>query len=602
MKLTEGLGREFRFIKRALSLLQRIAPVRSSSKSLVCDDFESVVDRYPHNIAIIFEGKSLTYTELDQMANRYAHWARGQKLKAGDTVAVFLPNRLEYIAIWLGLSKLGIVSALINSSLSGPGLAHCINISGAGTTIIDQSTFDTFTQVSGQLMRQHNIWVLDLNEAHEGDHIRSLNRQLRGASLVRPEAQLREDLSADATALYIYTSGTTGLPKAARISNARVQLYMQAFASISQMSDKDRLYICLPLYHSTGGLCGVGAALMNGGAIVLKRKFSASQFWADIKSESCTHLVYIGELCRYLINSDQAADPKDETDHKLRLAFGNGMRHEVWTRFQTRFKVPEIQEFYGSTEGNVNLFNFDGKPGAIGRVPKYLKSRFNIRLVKFDIDQELPERTLNGLCLECSHGDIGEAIGAITQEASRSYSGYADRAASEKKILRDVFKKGDTWFRTGDLMRQDRDGYFYFVDRIGDTFRFKGENVSTTEVGEVASAFHGVEEATAYGVEVPHHDGKAGMLAISISDGFEISTYGTYLKEKLATYAQPRFIRILSQDLDTTGTFKYKKNDLVKQGFDPSVLSDMVYILVAETYIPLSKELMAELEGGRLRL
>ncbi|MEI9903751.1 MAG: AMP-binding protein [Asticcacaulis sp.] len=292
-------------------------------------------------------------------------------------------------------------------------------------------------------------------------------------------------MKAHAVALYIYTSGTTGLPKAAKISNARAQMYMKAFAGLSNMKPDDRLYCVLPLYHATAGLCAVGAALMNGATLVLKRKFSASQFWGDVRSQGITHIVYIGELCRYLVNSPPSAEPSDETRHKVRMAFGNGMRPEVWEHFQKRFNIPDIIEFYGSTEGNVSLFNLDGQPGAIGRVPKILRDRFNVRLVRFDVESEMPDRKPDGLCYECKPGEIGEAIGQIAHDARHAYSGYADKAASQKKILNDVFKKGDAWFRTGDLMKQDKAGYLYFVDRIGDTFRWKGENVSTSEVGRI---------------------------------------------------------------------------------------------------------------------
>ena len=538
--------------------------------------------------------------QVDQIANRYAHWARGQKLKAGDVVALFLPNRAEYFPIWLGLNKIGVVAALINNALTGPGLAHCINISGAGTIIVDGTTRDEFAAVQAQMTRKHHLWGLDIPAADETEFCRSLDRSIKGASLVRPDRTLREDLTAHATALLIYTSGTTGLPKAAKITNARVQLYMKAFAAVSEMGSHDRLYNPLPLYHATGGLCGMGAALMTGGSVVIKRKFSASSYWADVKETGTTHLIYIGELCRYLVNAPEASDPKLETGHKIKLAFGNGLRPEIWDDFQKRFNIPRIVEFYGSTEGNVSLFNFDGHPGSIGRVPRFLRTKFNIRLVRFDVDAEIPVRAASGFCLETKPGEVGEAIGEIAGDARHAYSGYADSRESEKKILRDVFKKGDAYFRTGDLMRMDRDGYLYFVDRIGDTFRFKGENVATTEVAEFLAQAPGVAEIVVYGVEVPGLDGKVGMAAIVAGADFDLKAFYATAEARLPAFARPRFVRLLSA-FDTTGTFKYKKTDLVREGFDPSRTKDKIYILNEDGYVPLTKARTAEIKAGTWR-
>jgi fatty-acyl-CoA synthase len=601
VKFVDKIKREFTFIKRLLRILGRINDISATSYNLVCDDFERAVDQHANNVALLCEGRSLTYAQVDQMANRYAHWALEQNLKIGDTVAVVLPNRLEYFPIWLGFNKVGVITALINNALTGPSLAHCLNISGAGTTIVDLTTRQAFIDAMPHLHRRHNLWALDLRENEETETCRSLDRATKSVSLVRPDRAIRTDLTAHHVALYIYTSGTTGLPKAAKISNARAQLYMRAFAGVVHMQPRDRLYMVLPMYHSTGGLCGMGAALLNGASVFIRKRFSATHFWPDVKRESITHLVYIGELCRYLINSPPAANLSDETEHKLKFAFGNGMRPEVWSTFQKRFNIPYIIEFYGSTEGNVSLFNLDGQPGAVGRVPPYVKKSFNVRLVRFDVESEMPERRLDGLCYECKPGEIGEAIGEIGGDARHAYSGYADKAASEKKILRDVFKKDDSWFRTGDLMRQDKEGYLYFVDRIGDTFRFKGENVSTSEIAEQAASVPGVDEAIVYGVPVPHTDGKAGMAALIIGPEFDLKVFGDYMCARLATYARPRFVRILTH-VETTGTFKYKKMDLVKDGIDPATVSDALYYLNGESYVPLTPELSADITEGRIRV
>ncbi|MGH6785070.1 MAG: AMP-binding protein, partial [Sphingomicrobium sp.] len=335
--------------------------------------------------------------------------------------------------------------------------------------LADGDTWQAFEEVREKIGRSTMLWVLGLDAGEETSGRRGLDTAVKGASAVRPDRMTREDLTASSTALFIFTSGTTGLPKAARITHAKAQLYMRAFVATTQAKPTDRIYCALPLYHSTGGLCAVGAALLTGGALVVRKKFSAAAFWPDVVENGCTIFVYIGELCRYLVN--QPEHPQ-ETQHKIRLAFGNGLRPEIWPEFQKRFRIPEILEFYGSTEGNVSLFNFDGKPGAIGRIPRWMRNQFNIRLVKFDLDINEPVRAAGGLCVEAKPGEIGEAIGEIAADPRHHFAGYVDKAASEKKILRDVFKPGDAFFRTGDLMRQDKDGYFYFVDRIGDTFRW----------------------------------------------------------------------------------------------------------------------------------
>jgi len=601
MRFFANIKRDATFLKRLLRILRRINPISPDAHDLVCDDFEKVADHFPANPAIAFEGRTLTYQELDTLANRYAHWARQRGLKAGDTVALFMPNRTDYIAIWLGLNKIGVVTALINNSLTGAGLAHCINISMASLTLVDMTTKAVFDEIESQVERFQTLWVLDLPREDESEHCRSLNTALKGVSSVRPDRAQRASLTAGAVALYIYTSGTTGLPKAAKISNARAQLYMKAFAALSHMKPEDKMYCVLPLYHATGGLCGVGAALMNGAQLVLKRRFSASQFWSDVRQQGITHIVYIGELCRYLVNSPPAPNPDDEIRHKVRMAFGNGMRPEVWDQFKKRFRIPAIVEFYGSTEGNVSLFNLDGQPGAVGRVPKILRNKFNVRLVRFDVESEMPVRGMNGLCQECKPGEIGEAIGIIGHDVRHSYSGYADKAATQKKILTDVFKKGDAWFRTGDLMRQDKDGYLYFVDRIGDTFRWKGENVSTSEVAEYCASAPGVAEAIVYGIPVVNHDGKAGMVALITREGFDLAAFKAHVDAHLPVYARPRFVRLLTE-VETTGTFKYKKMDLVNEGCDLTRVHDPLFVCAHDAYEPLTPELHNAIETGQLRL
>jgi fatty-acyl-CoA synthase len=593
------IAREIRFLDGLARTLWSVRKIDPDSDVLVCDDFEAAVDKFADHTAMVFEGERYTYRQLDALANRFAAWADAQGVKAGETVALLLPNRAEYIPAWVGLTKLGISAALINNNLTGAALAHCLSISNADHVITDNEGLAATETIRAGLPRPLKYWVIDHDFAPASDR-HALDLKEPKLAPERPPRARRTGLKARDIALYIYTSGTTGMPKAAKITHMRAQLYMRSFAGATKATAEDTLYCVLPLYHATGGLCGVGTALLRGGTIVLRRKFSATHFWDDVVEYGCTMFVYIGELCRYLVN--QEPGPNDRA-HKLRLAFGNGLRPEVWEEFQARFSVKRIMEFYGSTEGNVSMFNFDGQPGAIGRVPPYLRNNFAVRLVKFDVEAEAPVRGEDGLCLLCEPGEAGEAVGLIKDDARHNYTGYADKAASERKILRDVIEHGDAWFRTGDLMRQDKDGYFYFVDRIGDTFRWKGENVSTTEVAEVISRYPGVDEANVYGVKIDKLDGRAGMAAITPGEGFKIDGLRDYLVRELPSYARPIFIRI-APAIETTGTFKYRKIDLVRDGFDPGKIEQEMFFDHPDkhAYTPLTSDLYAQIQNQAFKL
>ncbi|HRD29077.1 MAG TPA: long-chain-acyl-CoA synthetase [Caulobacter sp.] len=598
MKLKARIAREVRFIKGLGRTLKWVKPIAPDSRDLICDDLEASVDRHRDRPAITFEGKTLTYGEMDALANRYAHWAKEQGVTRGQTVALFMPNRAEYLPIWYGLTKVGVATALINNNLTGAPLAHCLNISGALHCLVDAETSAAFEAVRGQLTRHVAQWTLG---PVSGDR-RDLVTALKSCSSLRPDRETaRGDLRGKDTALWIYTSGTTGLPKAARINHMRAQLYMRGFAGATGAVETDRIYQVLPLYHATGGLCGMGAALLTGGSVVLRKKFSTTHFWQDVHDEGCTMFVYIGELCRYLVNAPE--DPL-ERSHRLRLAFGNGLRADVWEQLVQRFAIPQVLEFYGATEGNVSMFNFDGHVGAIGRLPKWLKKRVNARLVQFDVETEQPVRGADGRCIECGPGQIGECIGKIdTSDPRTNFTGYADKAATEKKVLHDVFEKGDAWFRTGDLMRQDAEGYFYFVDRIGDTFRWKGENVSTGEVADRLAEAPGVLEANVYGVAVPGQDGRAGMVALTIDDDFSLTAFWDHVDRELPSYAQPLFLR-LQRQIETTGTFKYRKVDLVEEGYDPARVRDPLYFRnpVKKAWTRISKAAFDKINAGGFRL
>jgi fatty-acyl-CoA synthase len=596
MRLQTRLKREWQFLKGLTRTLKRVKSITPDSTNLICDDLEAAVDRWSASRAITFEGRTITYGELDAMANRYANWAKGLGITRGQTVALFMPNRLEYLAIWYGLSKVGVATALVNNQLTGPALAHCLNISQALHCIVDSETSPCFEEVKASLDRHVQQWIL----GPVRDDQRDLVKALKSCSPLRPDRETsRDGLTAKDTALYIFTSGTTGLPKAAKITHMRAQLYMRGFAGSTGARASDRIYVTLPLYHATGGLCALGAGLLTGGSIVLRKKFSASQFWDDIIAENCTMFVYIGELCRYLANQPESPN---ERAHKIRMIFGNGLRPDVWDDMLDRFKVGGVLEFYGATEGNVSFFNFDGRRGAIGRLPGYLKKKFNIRIVKFDVETETPVRGPDGCCLEVAPGEVGECIGQIANDARSNFTGYADKAATEKKILHDVFSKGDAWFRTGDLMRMDSDGYIYFVDRIGDTFRWKGENVATSEVAERLAGVPGVLETNVYGVKIGDLDGKAGMASIVVGPEFDIAVLAEHVDRELPAYARPIFVRLQSE-IETTGTFKYRKIDLVTEGFDPALVKDPLYFRdPAKGYVKVTKAVFTKVMAGGYKL
>jgi fatty-acyl-CoA synthase len=342
--------------------------------------------------------------------------------------------------------------------------------------------------------------------------------------------------------------------------------------------------------------------LAAGASVVLADKFSSSRFWGDIVRWDCTLFQYIGELCRYLL---KAPASEFETRHRLRLACGNGLRGDIWEAFQARFAIPQILEFYAATEGNFSLYNVEGRPGAIGRIPALLAHRFPAAIVRLDAETGLPVRSADGLCIACARGEVGEAVGRIgnADAGGGRFEGYTDAGATEKKILRNVLAVGDAWFRTGDLMRLDEAGFFHFVDRVGDTFRWKGENVATSEVNEAVVNCSGVVDATTYGVKVPGADGRAGMAAIVVDDGFDLEEFASDLARRLPPYACPVFVRI-SAALDTTETFKQKKQLLIGEGFDCGRVQDPLFFKDEKSgaYLPIDAAVYARIAEGSIRL
>jgi fatty-acyl-CoA synthase len=594
MGLFDAVAREATYITSLTRTLRRMRHVKPDSPVTIVDIVEGFARSKPDNIAILYQDRSITYRALDEGAARYARWAQGQGVKRGDAVALLMENRPEYLFAWLGLAKLGAVTALINTNLRGAPLAHTISIASTRHIVVGAELSEAYAEAALLLSAAPSLWITDENGGGNLDAV------LAAQSPAPVDPSVRAGLLCKDKAFYIFTSGTTGLPKAANISHLRALFMMYGFAGGLNSTERDRMYCVLPLYHSSGGICAVGVAFAAGGTLVLRRKFSVHEFWDDCYRYKTTFFIYIGEMCRYLLN---APERPHERDHAIRAITGNGLRPEIWPAFQKRFAIPKIIEFYGATEGNVSMLNYDGKVGAVGRVPSYMRKFFSARIVRFDIEHEMPVRNAEGFCVECADGEVGEAIGEITGEPGHNFEGYNSTSDTQKKILRDVFKKGDAWFRTGDLMRKDDLGYFYFVDRIGDTFRWKGENVATSEVSEALSVVPGILEANVYGVSVPGMDGRAGMAALVVDAQFDLQGLAEKLTASLPAYARPIFLRLLPS-IETTGTFKQRKVELVKEGFDPGAISDELYWLNPATYKyePLDAARYADIAAGRMKL
>ncbi len=559
---------------------------------------ERLAEKFGEAPALIGEHDRLSYRGLAERSNRYARWALAQDLKAGDVVCLMMSNCPDYMAIWLGMTRVSVTVALLNTNLRGLSLAHSINLVSPKLIIVGADLIDALAAARAQLSPELRCWVH--GRSHPLPRIDDEISRMSGDRLGRAESR---PPSVTQRALLLYTSGTTGLPKAANVSHFRLLQWSHWTAGMIDARASDRTYDCLPLYHSIGGVVAIGAMLVVGGSVVLRRRFSASRFWDDVVETECTLFYYVGEFCRYLVNSPPQ---RRERDHRIRLCCGGGLGREVWIELQRRFRIPRVLEFYAATEGTFSLYNCEGKPGAIGRIPSFLAHRFPVALVKIDDDTGEPMRDPNGFCLRCSTNEIGEAIGSIAVDGMRPgirFEGYTDRDDSQKKLLRDVFVNGDAWLRTGDLMRRDASGYFYFVDRIGDTFRWKGENVSTTEVAEAITAYSGVLDAAVYGVAVPGTEGRAGMAAIVATKDFELGAFRRHLVERLPDYARPRFLRICGA-IETTGTLRPKKQRLVGEGYDPAATTDPIYFndRTRAAFIELDGTLFRRLQSGEARL
>lgn len=601
MGFLDRLQSEIAYLHGALRTLNRTKPVALNPNHVLCDLMEEAAARFADRPALVGDDDVWTFREMIGRVNRVARWARANGIGKGDNVALFLNNCRDYPLIWLGIARAGGATALINTNLTGQGLAHSVSIVNAKKIIVGMPLLGAWQDANNLLNEKPEI----LTFGGSVDGLKRFETERDQFASEPLAANEKVPLTIEDRCVYIYTSGTTGLPKAANINHYRIKAMALGFSAVMDVTPEDRMYDTLPLYHSNGGVLATYGVLCQGGSVVIREKFSAREFWNEIIKFDCTLFFYIGELCRYLVN--QPPGPNDRR-HRIRLICGNGLRPDIWNEFVDRFGIKNIREFYAATEGNIALFNFDSKPGSVGRIPKWAERRFVVKVVRYDVEKEEPVRGPDGFCQACGPDEIGEIMGQILNDPMKPanrFEGYADKAATEKKILRNAFAEGDAWFRSGDLLKRDAQGYFYFIDRIGDTFRWKGENVATSEVAEAMGVFPGIAEVNVYGVHVPGYDGRAGMAAIALSDSEELDLDALYaeMKKRLPVYARPVFLR-LRHDLEHTGTFKIKKVDLVKEGFDPTIINDPIWFdhPTEGRYVRLDRDLYAAIVSKGVRL
>ncbi|XP_029927797.1 long-chain fatty acid transport protein 1-like [Myripristis murdjan] len=598
-------------IKRDLMCLYVILRVRFSmyrnlrNSSTIPALFAQMVALHPDKPALIYEatGEVWSFKELAERCHAVAHWALAQGWSEGDVVALYLESRPSLVALWLGLAMVGVEAALINHNLCRSSLLHCIGVSGARAIVFGTELTEGLAEVHDSL--EPSMVLFSSGDQGDEDKMSGLSAQSLDALLARcptdpPQYKLRK--SFNDKLFYIYTSGTTGMPKAAIVVHSRYyRIAAFGFHSFGLRND-DVIYNCLPLYHSAGNIMGVGQCLLFGLTVVVRRKFSASRFWDDCVKYNCTVIQYIGEICRYLLA--QPVRPS-EAQHLVRVALGNGLRPSVWTEFVQRFRIRRVGEFYGATECNCSLINIDGKVGACGFNSRILPSFYPIRLVRVQDESTELLRDAQGLCIPCLPGEPGVLVGHINErDPLRRFDGYVDQDSTSHKISHNVLRMGDSAYISGDVMVMDEYGYMYFRDRSGDTFRWRGENVSTTEVEGVLSSLLGQTDVAVYGVSVPGVEGKAGMAAIANTVGqFDQDTFLQAVKKALPSYAHPVFLRLMPH-VDTTGTFKIRKIRLQKEGYNPQYSSEQIYFLNSRAgcYEALSSKLYSDIIDGKVCL
>jgi citronellyl-CoA synthetase len=550
---------------------------QDSDKTSLGAIFETTANRFPDRVMLVFEDRQWTYREFNHEVNQMARYLLLRGVKRGDTVALVMDSRPEFLLCLFAIVKTGAAASLINNSLTGDPLVHCINSTKATRCIVGHECAGAVAGVLDKLslqMGEDYLWFPDGADdelPHWALDARSGMQGMSGDNL-----QVTAEITAGELALYVFTSGTTGMPKAAVLRHRKILAAGMGVGKIGfRIRPADRLYLCLPLYHLTGLGAGLTGFLAIGASVYLRRGFSASSFWKEIQESQSNCFIYVGELCRFL--ALQPASPY-EKNNPLEKMMGNGLRPDVWDQFRTRFSVGRICEIYGSSEGNVTFLNFLNKEKTIGAAIS------KIALVRYDTDNDEILRDQDGRCIEVARGEPGLLLGEISDKAK--FDGYTNPEETESKIIGQVCENGDRWFNTGDLVREIDVGFamglkhFQFVDRTGDTFRWRAENVSTNEVAEALNQHPQISMANVYGVEIEGAEGRAGMVAFELPEGqsLDLNSFETLVDEQLPEYARPVFIRIL-QSAETTMTFKLLKGDLRKQGFDPMQLGgDLIYV------------------------
>uniref|UniRef100_A0A1A9W8E4 Very long-chain fatty acid transport protein n=1 Tax=Glossina brevipalpis TaxID=37001 RepID=A0A1A9W8E4_9MUSC len=569
--------------------------------------FQEKYRRIPDKCCFLMDDRQFTFREMEEFSNKVGTYFLEKGFRHGDCVALFMETRPEYVGLWLGLSKIGIITALINSNQRRETLRHSIEAAKAKAIIVGTELATFLEDVwQNEDLKRLPIFQFSDEEQRDYDNFNLIKEAIDITADLKQQIPQNlqvyiEQCKPKDKLLYVYTSGTTGLPKAAVITNLRYLFIAAATHYMVAIKPNDIVYDALPLYHTAGGIVGAGNALIFGCTVALRRKFSSSNFWKDCIKYKATVAQYIGELCRYLMSTPRK--PED-TLHNIRLMYGNGLRPQIWSQFTTRFNIPNIGELYGSTEGNSNLANVANQVGAVGFIPIIARTLYPVQVIRVDEESGEPIRDYNGLCKRCAPGETGLLVGKVdSRRAVTSFHGYSDQKASEQKLLRNVLKKGDVYFNSGDLIVVDILGYFYFKDRTGDTFRWRGENVSTQEVEAIITNVIGLQDCVVYGVEIPHVEGKAGMAAIKDPEHkVDLNHLSVGIRGSLPSYAQPLFIRLMTE-IPRTGTFKMKKRELMLQGFNLHTISDPLYYLNKDgVYRPLDDKQYQLLLDGKAGL
>jgi acyl-CoA synthetase (AMP-forming)/AMP-acid ligase II len=581
-------------VKQFIRAGKALALANPGSNKTIAHQFE----RHAHGAAadrpfLLYGNERYTYREANVEVNRHANAYRGLGVGKGDVVALMLDNRPSLLWHYLALGKLGAVASLINTNNTGEPLLHSLRVCNPRLMVIGSEHLIAFDPIRAQLDDKIGVFVDVDPERPTTPSLPTWSGPLAAASTEDPPETSQHKL--EDLAAYIYTSGTTGLPKAALVRHLRLYGLGELLGAVGWgLRPDDVIYNCLPLYHTNGiGVC-TGSVIAHGATMALARKFSAKRFWDDIRRHDATGFIYIGELCRYLMNQPER---DDDRDHKVRAICGNGLRADIWPGFKQRFGIERVAEFYGSTEGNIGSLNLDDTVGSVGRL------LFGGALARWDEDKDDFVRGPDGFMVKCKPGEPGVLLGRINKR--QRFDGYHDESATSKKVVRDAFKRGDAWFNTGDLLRIDKSRRLFFVDRMGDTFRWKGENVSTFEVQEQVSSWPTAAEVNAYGVQIPGTEGRAGMVAMVLKSAseFDGESFRRHVDSSLPPYARPLFVRV-RETLETTGTFKLKKGELTSEGFDPLRVADPIFFRdpARNAYVPLTTEVYEQLKTGKLRL